>query len=69
MDVINMQKITITVKSEDGNRFVKTIDAESFRILGDDDSSPKITRPQGGGAGINLPKDSMGNRVIVIELK
>jgi hypothetical protein len=63
------QTISITVESSDGNKFVKTISARGFDIIGDDDDTPKIARPQGTSAGINLPITTMGNRVIAIVFK
>jgi hypothetical protein len=61
-------EITITIESADGNKFVKKIKADGFRVIGDNEDSQKVAKPAGTGAGVYLPISSIGNRVIIIEL-
>lgn len=61
--------ISITVESSDGNKFVKTIKAQGFEVIGADDDNQKIARAQGTASGIYLPVKEIGNRVIAIIFK
>jgi hypothetical protein len=51
-----------------GAEYSRDFTASGFAVIGDDESKQKIVKPQGTGARVDVPKDWIGSRVIVIRL-
>lgn len=59
--------VTLSLSSP-GSEYSRDFSASGFAVIGDDESKQKTVKPQGTGARVDVPKDWIGSRVIVIRL-
>ena len=68
-DMIDEVEDLVTLSlSGPGAEYSREFTASGFAVLGDDESKQKIVKPQGTGARVDVPKDWIGSRVIIIRL-
>ncbi len=60
------EEIVILSLSGPGAKYSRDFTASGFEVIGDD--KQKMVKPQGTGARVDVPKDWIGSRVIVIRL-
>ncbi len=62
------EEIVTLSLSGPGAEYSREFAASGFAIIGDDESKQKIVKPQGTGARVDVPKDWIGSRVLIIRL-
>jgi hypothetical protein len=68
-DLIDKIETTVSLSISSSNKeFKKEFHGFDFEILGEKDNKQRIAKPQGTGARVDVPKDWIGSRVIVIRL-